>query len=304
MMKKLEISKIIEFTNTLNELYTFVGNEKDEIYGFSSIFEYKPNTITWVRSNSVFDDKMADYLQKPIALLIAPLDFKKEKECLNCIMTEDPHRIFFSILKEFYSEKEKFSVGTNNTISPSAKISKGVSLGYNCFIGDRVEIGEGTQIYNNVVIHHDVKIGQNCLIQSGAVIGEDGFGFLTRKDGARERVVHLGSVTIGDNVEIGANTCISRGVMGDTMIGNGSKIDNLCHIAHNVKIGKNAFVVAHTMVGGSVNIGDNCWVASAVIRNGIIINEGVMVGLGAVVVKDVEAGSVVVGNPAKKFDNS
>lgn len=303
MIKKLKISKIVEFINRLDEVYTFIGDEEDEIYGFSSIFEYKTNTITWVRSNNVFDT-LKDKMQEPIALLVAPLVFKNERECLNCILTEDPHRVFFSILKEFYSVREKPSIGTNNTISPSAKIAKCVSIGNNCFIGDRVEVGEGTQIYNNVVIQHDVIIGHNCLIQSGAVIGEDGFGFLTRKDGTRERVVHLGKVIIEDNVEIGANTCISRGVMGDTIIGSGSKIDNLCHIAHNVKIGKNAFVVAHTMVGGSVNIGDNCWVASAVIRNGISINEGVMVGLGAVVVKDVEAGSVVVGNPAKKFDNS
>lgn len=296
----MEISKIIEFINTLNEVYTFNGNEKDEINGFSSIFEYKPNTFTWVRSNDVLDT-LTDILKEPIRLLIAPLDFKNETECLNCITTEDPHRVFFSILKEFYSVKEKHSIGLNNVISPIAKLAKGVSIGHNCFIGDRVEIGVGTRIYNNVVIQHDVKIGQNCLIQSGAVIGEEGFGFLTTQIKSRERVLHLGTVIIEDNVEIGANTCISRGVMGDTIIGSGSKIDNLCHIAHNVKIGKNAFVVAHTMVGGSVNIGDNCWLASAIIRNGISINEGAMVGFGAVVVKDVKAGSVVIGNPAKRI---
>jgi UDP-3-O-[3-hydroxymyristoyl] glucosamine N-acyltransferase len=300
MDQRVEISKILEHIKRLDEDYLFSGSEKDNIKGFSSIFEYKPGTITWIRTESVFDT-LKNNSEEPIRLLIAPHGFKNEKGCFNCIMTEDPHRVFFSILKRFYSMETECWVGTNNTISSTAKIAENVSIGHNCFIGDRVEIDEGTKILNNVVIQHDIKIGRNCFIQSGAVIGEDGFGFMTSKDQARERVKHFGTVIIGNNVEIGANTCIARGVIEDTIISDGSKIDNLCHIAHNVSIGKNAFIVANTMVGGSVTIENNCWLATSTIRNGVTIGQNAMVGFGAVVVKDVEPGEVVVGNPAKKM---
>lgn len=298
MSKMVTIKEIITYLDRIEEEYLFKGNTDDVIKTYSSFYEYRPGTITWLRSNGIYETANKSIF-KPIKLMIAPKDFSGEKDCLNCIRTEDPHRVFFYILKEFFSKKERMKKGINNIISPSAKIDEQVLIGNNCVIGDRVEIGKGCKIYNNVVIKDNVKIGKKCLIQSGAVIGEEGFGFLTAKDHSRERVIHLGSVTLGDNVEIGANTCIARGVMEDTVIGNGSKIDNLCHIGHNVKIGNNAFIVANTLVGGSAIIGDNCWLATSIIRNGISIGDNALVGFGSVVVKDVEVGAVVYGNPAK-----
>jgi UDP-3-O-[3-hydroxymyristoyl] glucosamine N-acyltransferase len=300
MDRIVRIAEILTYLDQIEENYSFTGNIDDVIKAYSSFYEYQPGTITWLRSNE-FYEIAKESIFEPIKFMIAPKEFSGEKDCLNCIRTEDPHRVFFYILKEFFSKEEQMKTGRNNIISPSARIADRVLIGNNCVIGDGVEIGEGCRIYNNVVISNDVKIGKNCLIQSGAVIGEEGFGFLTAKDHSKERVMHLGSVNIGDNVEIGANTCIARGVMEDTVIGNGSKIDNLCHIGHNVKIGKNAFIVASTMVGGSAIIGDECWLATSIIRNGISIGDNALVGFGSVVVKDVEAGAVVYGNPAKRM---
>jgi UDP-3-O-[3-hydroxymyristoyl] glucosamine N-acyltransferase len=296
--RKIKIKEILVFLNQIEEDYSFKGNIDDSVQGYSSFHDYKPNTITWIRSNIIYETTK-DSLIEPIKLIIAPQDFLGEDGCLNCIKTEDPHREFFYILKEFFDVVEQPKSGRNNSIAPSAQIGDQVLIGSNCIIGERVSIGEGCRIYDNVVIHDNVQVGKNCLIQSGAVIGEEGFGFLTSKNGSRERVIHFGTVIIGDNVEIGANTCIARGVMEDTLIGNGSKIDNLCHIGHNVRIGSNAFVVAHTMIGGSSKIGDNCWIATSTIRNGISIGDNALVGFGSVVVKNVEAGAVVYGNPAK-----
>jgi len=164
-----------------------------------------------------------------------------------------------------------------------------------------VEIGEGTKIYANVTIYKDVKIGKNCIIHSGAVIGTDGFGYEQEADGSRFKIAHLGGVIIGDNVEIGANTCIDRGTLSDTIIEDGVKIDNLVHIAHNVHIKKNVVIIANAMIAGSVIIGEGAWIApSSSIREGKKIGDGALVGLGSVVIKDVPIGSTVMGVPAKE----
>lgn len=132
------------------------------------------------------------------------------------------------------------------------------------------------------------------------MIGADGFGYQRNESGELEKFPHLGGVVIEDNVEIGSNTCIDRGTLGDTIIREGSKIDNLVHIAHNVIVGRHAIVIAHSMVGGSVRIGDYAWVSpSACLRDVISIGDRSTVGLGAVVVKDVPDGGTVMGTPAR-----
>ena len=140
----------------------------------------------------------------------------------------------------------------------------------------------------------------NVTIEHGAVIGSDGYGYSRAKDGKIEPFPHIGGVHIEDDVYIGANTCIDRGSLGDTVIGKGSKIDNLVHIAHNVIIGENVMVIANSMIAGSVNVRNNSWIApSASILNQKSIGEGSTVGIGAVVLKDVEAKTVVSGVPAR-----
>lgn len=159
-------------------------------------------------------------------------------------------------------------------------------------------------IHSTAVINDCVVIGKNVCIGAYCSIGFDGFGFDKDESGAYERFPHIGRVIIDDDVEIGSNVCIDRGALSDTIIGKGTKIDNLVHIAHNVKIGKNCHIVALSCVGGSVEIGDNVYVGiGASIRNQKKIGDDAFIGMGAVVVKDVEAGTTVIGNPAHVYEN-
>lgn len=142
-----------------------------------------------------------------------------------------------------------------------------------------------------------IQNGSNIEIGDYCAIGSDGFGFYKGK-----RVPHRGRVVINSGVKIGNNTCIDRAVIGDTVIGEGVKIDNLVHIAHGVKIGKGSIIVAGAVICGSVTIGENVWVgANACIRQHLTIGDNAVIGMGAVVVKNVKKGQTVVGNPAKEL---
>lgn len=160
---------------------------------------------------------------------------------------------------------------------------------------ERLEFSKNNQPfrpYDN--IHWSVVIGKNT------VIGADGFGYARAEDGTLVKMPHRGNVVIEENVEIGSNTCIDRAVVGSTVIGAGTKIDNLVHIAHGVKIGKNCLIVAGAVIGGSCEIGDNCFIGiNASIKNKVKIGNNVTVGMCAVVLKDVPDGVTVIGNPAR-----
>jgi UDP-3-O-[3-hydroxymyristoyl] glucosamine N-acyltransferase len=180
------------------------------------------------------------------------------------------------------------------------KVHPSARMGANVVLGQGVRIGAGTRIMNNVVIGEEVTIGDRCIIKSGAVIGEEGFGFERAPDGKAVRLPHLGGVEIEDDVEVGSLTTVCRGTLENTVLRCGVKIDDHVHIAHNVHIGRHSFVIADAEVSGGVVIGEEVWVAPcASIKNQIRIGDRALVGLGAVVVKDVAAGSVVFGNPAK-----
>ena len=143
-------------------------------------------------------------------------------------------------------------------------------------------------------------MGKNCNIKNGAVLGGAGFGFEKDADGNRFRFPQIGSLIMGDDVEVGGNTCIDRGALSDTIIGNHTKINNLCHIAHNNIIGENVEITGCVNVSGGNVIEDNVWLAPNSSLVGYIhIGKGATLGMGAVAVKDIPAGEVWVGNPAK-----
>ena len=133
-------------------------------------------------------------------------------------------------------------------------------------------------------------------------IYKSGFGFVRQEDGSLFRFPHYGKTIMGKDVEIGEHVCIDRGALGNTIIGNGVKIDNLVHIAHNVEIGEHSLIVAGTVLGGSCKIGKRCFIGmSASIKNGVVIGDDVTIGMGAVVLRDIPDGETWVGNPARKL---
>jgi UDP-3-O-[3-hydroxymyristoyl] glucosamine N-acyltransferase len=217
------------------------------------------------------------------------------------VLSGDPKSLMVECLKYFF--EEKITPG----VHPTA-IVDGATIGKNNFIGAYTVIEKGTIIGDNCVIESNVSIRSNCVvgnnvfIKSGTVIGGKGFGYVKKQDNTWENFPHFGKVIIEDNVEIGSNTCIDRGALGDTILKKGVKVDNLVHVAHNVVVGENSLLIADCMIGGSTIIGENTWVApSTALRNGLTIGSNCVIGMGAIVIKSVEDGSTVIGNPAVPF---
>lgn len=161
------------------------------------------------------------------------------------------------------------SIGANSIIEEGVILGDNVVIGPNCFVGKNTSIGSGTKLWSNVSIYHNIQIGTDCLFQSGAVIGSDGFGYANNK-GMWVKIPQLGSVIIGNHVEIGANTCIDRGAIDNTVIDDNVIIDNLCQIAHNVKIGFGSAIAGAAVIAGSTSIGKFCIIGGRTVFNGHI----------------------------------
>jgi UDP-3-O-[3-hydroxymyristoyl] glucosamine N-acyltransferase len=181
------------------------------------------------------------------------------------------------------------------------------TIGDNCRIGELAVVGGNCTIGNDVVIEARVslkncRIGDGCVIQSGTSIGSDGFAYERYPDGRLERFPHLGQVILGKNVEVSANCSIARGSLGDTVIGDGTKLDALVHVAHNVQIGRDCQLAAGTIIGGSTTVGDSCWTGlNSTLKNQIRVGSYVLVAAGACVIGDVPDNDVVAGVPAKSI---
>jgi UDP-3-O-[3-hydroxymyristoyl] glucosamine N-acyltransferase len=190
-------------------------------------------------------------------------------------------------------------IGPYAVISENANLGDGSEIHAGAYIGKNVKIGKNCRIYPYAVIYDDVIVGNNVIIHSGAIIGADGFGYKFRNN-QHVKVPQVGNVVIEDNVEIGANTCIDRGALGSTLIGAGSKIDNLVQIGHNNKVGKHVIMCGLTGVSGSCNIEDYAILAgSSGIADHITIGQGAVVMARSGVAGDVKAGTQVFGSPAK-----
>ncbi|WP_323666741.1 UDP-3-O-(3-hydroxymyristoyl)glucosamine N-acyltransferase [Pectobacterium punjabense] len=193
---------------------------------------------------------------------------------------------------------QQVSVGASAVIESGAQLGDGVVIGPGCFIGKDARIGAGTRLWANVTIYHRVELGEHCLIQSGTVIGSDGFGYANDR-GNWVKIPQLGTVRIGDRVEIGASTTIDRGALDDTVIGNGVIIDNQCQIAHNVVIGDNTAVAGGVIMAGSLKIGRYCMIGGASVINGHmeICDKVTVTGMGMVMRPITEPGVYSSGIP-------
>ncbi len=232
------------------------------------------------------------------------------------LLTEDPYRAYARIAQHFYPFIPQVDgISPHAVVEPSATIGKDTTIGPGAFIGKHVEIGERVIIGPNAVLHegvsvgHDSRIGaisslSHCLIgerviiHRGVHIGQDGFGFALHRDG-HMKVPQLGRVIVGNDVEIGAGTCIDRGTGPDTTIGDGAKIDNLVQIGHNVQIGRGAIVVAQVGISGSTRIGDGAVLGGQVgIAGHLRIGPGAKIAAQAGVMADIPAGESYGGSPA------
>ncbi len=165
-----------------------------------------------------------------------------------------------AVIADDVSLGENVSIGANAVIESGVELGDNVQIGPGCFIGKHASIGRNTKLWANVTVYHQVKMGESCLVQSGAVIGSDGFGY-ANENGQWIKIPQLGSVLIGDRVEIGASSTIDRGALDDTIIENGVIIDNQCQIAHNVIMGENSAIAGCSVIAGSTTIGKGCTIA-------------------------------------------
>jgi len=223
---------------------------------------------------------------------------------VNWVVVENPRSTFSHILSTFFYQKETFG-----TVATSAKIHPNVSynpttviIGENVVIEDGVVLGDEVKIGHNTVILARTIVGNKVKIGNNSTIGGVGFGYEMDASGHYQAIPHIGNVVLKDRVEIGNSVAIDRAVLGSTLLMENVKVDNLVHIAHGVLIGRNSLIIANAMVAGSCEIGENVWVSpSASIIQKVKIGDNAVVGLGSVVLKDVEKDAVMVGVPAKNI---
>ncbi len=295
---------------------TIIGNGDTIITGVASVETAKEGSITFIKDDSLIPQALiskasAFVVYRGIQALTKPQ-----------IVTENPFLAFAKFLDVIAKERYKRPAGIHPTaiISTEAVIGKGVSVGAyavidaqvnlgnnvtiypHTFIGKESRIGDDSIIYAGVSIRENVIIGKRAIIHCNSVIGDDGFGYI-QVSGRHVKIPQVGIVEIGDDVEIGAMVTICRAALDKTIIGNGVKIDNHSHIAHNVTIGDNTMLIAYAKIAGSAKIGKNVMIAEDVgITDHATIGDNCIIGGGSNVYKSLEPGSVVWGSPAKPIN--
>jgi UDP-3-O-[3-hydroxymyristoyl] glucosamine N-acyltransferase len=208
-----------------------------------------------------------------------------------CIVSPQPY-LYFARLTQWWRAQTSSSpvhgIHPSAVIHPDAVIHPQAFIGPLCYVGAGASIAAGSRLVARVSVGEGCRIGERCILHPGVVIGADGFGFAPREDGSWEKIEQLGAVRIGDDVEIGANTCIDRGALDDTVIENGVKIDNLVQIGHNVRIGKHSALAGNAGVAGSANIGAYCTVGGgAVILGHLTIADHVHISASTTVTRSI-----------------
>ena len=273
------------------------GNEQTTIHTFAKIEEGKEGAITFLSNPKytqyIYDTKASIVLVNEDLVLEKPVTTTliRVKNAYECVAK----------LMQMYAAMQPKKTGIDSLafVSPSAKIGKDVYIGPFTYIGDGVQIGDGCRIYPHVTIYEGTKIGNRVTIHAGSVIGADGFGFAPNQEGY-EKIPQIGIVVIEDDVEIGANTCVDRSTMGQTVIHKGVKLDNLIQVAHNCEIGENTVMSAQVGMAGSTKIGAWCMVGGQAGFSGHIkIADKTFVGAQAGVISNTKGnGEQLIGAPA------
>lgn len=302
-IKKISIQEIIDFLG--HNILNLYGNTQDVfIDNITDAERVNETTLDWINPSKTNKQDIAEKSNAKVILVGSSViysDIMKGKNKV-LIVVENPKLQLAKIGNHFFVEKSIPIIHPTAIIDSKAVIGKDVCIGPYTIVGESI-IGEGCCIDSNVRIYDDVTLGSNCIVKSGAVLGGKGFGYEKDEYGNRFRFPQIGGLIIGNNVEIGSNTTIDRGALSDTIIGDYTKINNMCHIAHNNIIGKNVIITGCVNISGSNIIEDNVWIApNSSIRGWLTIGEGATIGTGAVVTKNIPKGETWVGNPANRFE--
>ncbi|AVF75172.1 UDP-3-O-(3-hydroxymyristoyl)glucosamine N-acyltransferase [Vibrio alginolyticus] len=304
-------------TLTLAKLATITGGE---LFGDESLVVSRVAPMDKAQEGDVTflsNPKYAKHLSECQATVVMVKAEHKDQCVGNALVVSDPYVAFARVVQAMDTTPkpaddiapsaviaadvkmgENVTIGANAVIETGVELGDNVSVGAGCFIGKNAKLGNNTKLWANVTIYHEVSLGDDCLVQSGTVIGSDGFGYANDK-GEWIKIPQLGSVRIGNRVEIGACTTIDRGALEDTIIEDNVILDNQLQIAHNVQIGYGTVMPGGTIVAGSTKIGKYCQIGGASVLNGhITIADGVAItGMGMVMRSIEEKGLYSSGIP-------
>ncbi|OCA03097.1 UDP-3-O-(3-hydroxymyristoyl)glucosamine N-acyltransferase [Akkermansia glycaniphila] len=296
-----------------------IGTPESEISGVSTLSEAGSDDAAFLGNEKYFHD----FLATRAGVVLVPPGLPQYPEGIALIEVANPSLAFNALVKHFMSVSTAWIPGIHPSavVDPSAKldasavrigagavieagacIGSGSDIGPGCVIGASAVVGECCKLHARVVVRERCRLGSHVVVQPGAVIGSDGFGFLMGANGCYEGIDQVGIVEIGDHVDIGANTTIDRARFGRTVIGEGTKIDNLVQIGHNVAIGRHCILVAQSGVAGSTQIGDYVTVAAQVgIAGHLKVGDKATIAAQAGVITHLEGGKVYWGTPASEF---
>tara|TARA_B110001454_G_C12723310_1_gene436569 strand:+ start:54355 stop:55401 length:1047 start_codon:yes stop_codon:yes gene_type:complete len=320
----MSVSKLEDLLNISDsDLKHISGNIASAIHFVSTPENLKKGSLVFVSSNEQWAKALEGGASAIIALeKILPADVPKS---VSVFTTKNIKLTMTQILPLFDKSSKKFHKGIHQTavVSTQASIGKNVNIGAHCFIGknvkiadgvnigpgsvieDDVTIGEGTTLHAQVFVGHSCIIGNHCDIQAHTTIGSDGFGFYTDSQYKHYKVPQIGNVVIGDRVEMGASCCIDRATIDSTIIGAGSKLDNLCHIAHNCTVGENSLIAAGFFVAGSTHLGKRFTTGgNSVVSTQLNVADGVTLAGRSTVTNDISEGGQYGGYPLQPLKDA
>ena len=314
-MKKFTIKEINQAVNG-----TLVGNPKILITSVEQIFEATKNQLTFIGKKKYI--KLWDQSRALAAIVTDGLDVEPGKD-RALVRVADADLALAQVLQLFEPEPPNCAPGIHSTavVDSTAEIGAGAAIGAGCYIGPGVVIGTNTRLYPNVtvlddssigsetiiwsgtVIRERCRIGNDCIIHPNVTIGADGFGYRPSPNGlGLVKIPQIGTVKIGDGVEIGAGSCVDRGKFSATSIGDGTKIDNLVQIAHNCKLGRSCVMAGQSGLAGSVTLGDGVIMGGgARVTDHVTVGNGVKLGGNTGVIRDVPPGKTLLGLPADDY---
>jgi UDP-3-O-[3-hydroxymyristoyl] glucosamine N-acyltransferase len=291
---------IKQIVDDIHDQCRVLGNRDGHIRNFSPINQANNYSLCFCKDPG---EKALDMIKSSQAGVIICSDKlnipPEENRGKTLVQVSNPRLTYSRLLAKYFSTRPQPGIHPTSIVDSNTKIGSGVHVGPYCCIGE-CQIGDNTTIESQVSIDHGARVGKNVIIRVGAVVGTETIGFERNGEGELEPFPQLGSVIIEDDVELCAHCVVCRGSLSDTVIGRGTKVDNLARIGHGVRIGDYCIIAGNTIICGSVNIGNHSWIGPMVcIREHLSIGNRVVVGAGSVVHRDIPDNTIVTGSPAR-----
>ena len=295
---------------------TVEGDENASVDNFAKIEEGYPGAITFLANpkytHHIYDTRASIVLvrrdfvaERPVAATLIRVDdpystLSRLLQMVDAVVNARPTGIEQpSFVAEGVEIPEGAYIGAFAYIGAGARLGRNVKIYPQAYVGAGATVGDDTVLYPGVKIYHNCRVGARCVLHAGVVVGSDGFGFAPEADGSYSKIPQIGIVEIADDVEIGANTTVDRARMGATRIGQGTKLDNLIQVAHNVEIGTHTVMAAQSGIAGSTKLGSHCMVGGQVGFAGhISVGDHVQIGAQSGIPNNVADGARLMGYPA------